>query len=263
MKIEVLVTTMHQKDFSKYSDMNLQTDAVIANQADFCDFKETEINGKKVRLITTDTRGISYNRNIAILYSKGDIIVFADDDQRFVDGYEEIINQAFEKNPKADAIKFYCESTNPKRPLSYKRPDMFKKASKKILMSSGVPCFAVKKEFLFKKNITFNNRLGPGQEIFCGEDTVFFKDMCRFKAKIYLSPQLISYVAQEESTWFTGYNERFFCSIGYIYGCVYGMLAPLAILRRALKTSRNKSNLSKKQMIITMLNGSNKHRKGE
>ena len=34
MKLEVLVTTMHQKDISKYISMNLQTDAVIANQAD-------------------------------------------------------------------------------------------------------------------------------------------------------------------------------------------------------------------------------------
>ena len=130
-------------------------------------------------------------------------------------------------------------------------------------MASGVPCFAVKKEFLLKNNITFNNRLGAGQEIFCGEDSVFFKDMCRCKAKIYLSPQLISYVDQGESSWFKGYNERYFLSVGYVYACIYGVLAPLAIFRRAFKIERDKCSFTKRQTIAMMFKGRKRQRKGE
>ena len=44
-RLAVLVTTMNEQDHSKYSEMNLQTDAVIANQADFEGFTETEKEG--------------------------------------------------------------------------------------------------------------------------------------------------------------------------------------------------------------------------
>ena len=33
-RVQVLVATMHQKDFSKLQEMNIQTDAVFANQSD-------------------------------------------------------------------------------------------------------------------------------------------------------------------------------------------------------------------------------------
>ena len=67
MKLVVLVTTMHQNSFEIYSKMNLQTDAVIANQADENSYKETTIEGHSVRFITTDSRGLSRNRNIALV----------------------------------------------------------------------------------------------------------------------------------------------------------------------------------------------------
>lgn len=241
MRIEVLVTTMHQKDISKYNEMNLKTDAVIANQADFCGYEEIEIDSKNARLVTTDTRGASLNRNIAITYSKADIIIFADDDQQFVEGYEELIANEFKNNPKVDAIKFYCESTNPERPMSFKKPSTFCKANKRNIMSAGVHGFAIKREFLIKNNIFFDVSIGPGKEIYCGEDSVFLNDIIKNKANIYLSPVLICYINQGESSWFKGYNEQFFVSCGYVYAHIYGWLAPLIILRRAIKTRKRKN----------------------
>ncbi len=262
MKIEVLVTTMHQTDISKYTEMNLQTDAVIANQADICAFEETKINGNKVRFVTTDTRGLSTNRNIAINYAKGDIIVFADDDQVFVEGYEQIVKDAFNKNPDADAIKFYCESTNVNRPLSYKGVEKFTKASKRMIMSAGVPCLAIKREFLKKTAIFFNPNIGSGQKIYCGEDSVFYSELLKNKANIYLSPILLSYVNQGESSWFKGYDEQFGVSVGYVYSCIYGYLAPLVAIRRAFKEGRkNKCDLTYKELFFTMMKGIKKQRK--
>lgn len=262
MKIEVLVTTMHQSDISKYSDMNLQTDAVIANQADICAFEETEINGNKVRFVTTDTRGTSLNRNIALTYSRGDIVVFSDDDQVFVDGYAQIIEEAFAETPDADAIKFYCESTNKERPLSYKSVKEVTKASKKKLMSAGVPGLAVRTKFLEKNNIWFDNRMGPGREIYCGEDSVFLNQLFKNKAKFYLSPKLLSYVNQGESSWFKGYDEQFCISVGYIYYIIYGGLAPFAAFRRAFRLSKNKNcSLNVTQIFFAMIKGIKMHRK--
>lgn len=261
MKIEVLVTTMHQTDISKYREMNLQTDAMIANQADFCGFEEIRINDNNIRFVTTDTRGVSLNRNIAISYCKGNIVVFADDDQVFVEGYEQIVKDAFDKNPDADAIKFYCESTNKERPLAYKRVKEVIKATKRNLMSAGVPGLAVRTEFLLKNNIWFDNRIGPGREISCGEDSVFLNELLKHKAQVYLSPALLSYVNQGESTWFKGYDQQFCVTVGYIYDCIYGFLSPLAMLRRVLKFNNKNSNISKRKMFFYMLKGKSKRRK--
>ena len=100
-RLQVLVTTMHQSDFSKYSQMNLQTDAVIANQADSNEIQCQKIGDSNVQLVTTATRGLSRNRNIALAHSnqKAEYLLFSDDDLIFADGYEQLIITEFEKHP--------------------------------------------------------------------------------------------------------------------------------------------------------------------
>lgn len=82
MNIQVLVTTMHQTGFEKFSEMNLQTDAVIANQTDKNEYLETVVDNCSVKLVSTDSRGLSRNRNIALSHANqnADFIIFSDDD---------------------------------------------------------------------------------------------------------------------------------------------------------------------------------------
>ena len=114
MRLEVLVTTMHQEDFSKYKAMNLQSDAVIANQTKFSGYFIQEIDGHKVKLISTDLRGLSRNRNTAICLSEAELIMFADDDIVFYDGYEEKVIREFASHPEAEAIRFELHTTKRK-----------------------------------------------------------------------------------------------------------------------------------------------------
>ena len=253
-KIEVLVTTMFEKDTSKYESMNLQTDAIIANQSDDCFYIEKRKGDSTVKMITTNTRGVSRNRNIAITYCSGDIIIFADDDQVFVDGYAQTVENEFEKCPNADAIKFYCESTNKDRPMSFKRPAKLHKSNKRELMSAGVHCLAVRREYLLSKNIAFQANIGPGEKIICGEDTAFYFDLLTKGARIYATPTFLSYIDQGESSWFKGYNEKYFKSVGYIYSRTYGRMARLAILRRAYRLW-GKTDYTFKQMVNFMNSG--------
>ena len=253
MKIEIVCPMMHQTDFSNVLKMNLQTDAVVANQADSNSKSELNENGHRYLMITTNTRGASLNRNIGINNATADIIIFSDDDQTFVDGYEQMVLDAFEKYPQADGIKFYCQSTNPKRPLSYQNPGSWKKAVRMDLTSAGVHGFAIKRSFLEKNNIRFNEEIGPGKEIYCGEDTEFIVDLFRHNANIYLSPELISYVGQSDSTWFKGFSEQYFISVGYVYATIYGNMAFLAALRRCIvmkKKTKDYSCLKMYQMIL-------------
>ena len=72
-KLQVLLATMNQTDLSIVDKMNLRCSAVIANQADR---EEIRTEGH-VKMITTGTRGVGLNRNIALLAADGDILLFA------------------------------------------------------------------------------------------------------------------------------------------------------------------------------------------
>ena len=76
-KIQVLCATMHQKDiYCKYKEMNIKTDAIFANQSDHFSFQEMNIDNNNVKVITTKYRGVSNNRNFALLNATSDICIF-------------------------------------------------------------------------------------------------------------------------------------------------------------------------------------------
>ncbi len=245
-KVQVLITTMHQKDFSKYIEMNLQTDAVIANQADRKSVEEIQINNSKVKLITTTTRGLSKNRNIAIdnIFDNSQYIMFSDDDLQFHNGYESIIEREFEQNPMADAIKFNLNCIS-KRQLSMKPITQFKKVGRKEVTSFGVCGLVIKKDVLLSKALKFNERFGSGTENYCGEDTVFYQNFFKKKISLYVSPEYIADIDQSETSWFEGYNENFFTVGGMVINECYPVLSFILVLRSAVKAyKRGKTDLS-------------------
>lgn len=140
MGLQVLVTTMHQSDFSKFSQMNLQTDAVIANQTDKNEYIEMQINGNNAKLVSTDTRGTSRNRNIAMAHASqnADYVLFSDDDLIFNDGYEQKIISEFTKHPESEAIKFNIHDLSKTRKVSMRQIEQFENATRRNMSLSGV-----------------------------------------------------------------------------------------------------------------------------
>ena len=112
-KVQVLVACMHQKDDSLYKEMNLQTDVILANQCDefsYSTYKQDD--GNMVELISTADRGVGKNRNKALMNACGEYLLCSDQDMIYVDGYDKIIENAFESCPKADIIVFNLEYLN-------------------------------------------------------------------------------------------------------------------------------------------------------
>ena len=246
-KLQVLVTTMHQTDLSKYTQMNLQTDAVIANQADRNEIVCEQICGAAVQLVTTATRGLSRNRNIALSQAAQDegVVVFADDDLVFVAGYEQMVSDEFAKHPEAEAIKFNIHDLSATRKISMCRITEFEKATKRNMSSSGVCGLAVKKEIIKKHNLHFHENFGSGTENYCGEDSIFLLEMLKKKVKLYRSPVDIAGIDQTESSWFTGHNERYFTTAGMVLGTIYPLLSYGIVIRSAYRAfKRNNSGMS-------------------
>lgn len=212
MTFEILCTTMHQKDFSKLEEMNVHANIVYANQADVERYDEIEFDGKGARMITTSTRGVGINRNLALCYAEGDICLLADDDLRYVDNLKHIILDEFANLPKADAIIFNVESLDTNRPSKQHRK--IKKMRKYSRNPYGTFQIAIRMEKIRKKNIWFSPIFGGGSKYLSGEDSMFVNDMRKRGVTIYLSDKMIGTVKHEASTWFSGYNSEYYFSKG-------------------------------------------------
>jgi hypothetical protein len=90
--------------------------------------------------------------------------------------------------------------------------------------------FAVRREKLHNAGIRFNLNYGGGAKYSCGEDSLFIMDCVKNGFKIYALPVTIGREEPRPSTWFNGYNEKFFFDRGALYRPLYGILAkPLSV----------------------------------
>ena len=234
-RIEVLVACMHQKDDSLYSIMNLQTDAVFANQCDEFGYKEyLQPNGATVKLVSTADRGVGKNRNKALMFASGDYLLFADEDMVYVDGYDKMVEEAFNKCPKADIVVFRLEYLNR---FTTGRSDVkkYKKLHFWNSMRYGTARVAIRKAALDKACISFSVLYGGGAKYSCGEDSLFITDALKKGLKLYAAPRIIAQVKQETSTWFTGYNDKFFIDKGVLVANCFPRLKGILRIYYALR----------------------------
>lgn len=216
-KFEILCVTMHQKDFSKLQQMNIHSDVVFANQADWTDFAECEFEGHRARMITTDTRGVGINRNLGLMYAQGDICLFADDDVTYGDDMEEMVLAEFDAHPDADIIVFHFESDSEKKQIKYSRT---KKCSRFTRLPWGSVRIAFRLDKVRKANIWFTTLFGGGCLFPSGEDSMWLAQARRKGLKFYVSRETIGNISYEESSWFTGYNEKYYFGKGAYYQAV-------------------------------------------
>lgn len=110
MKIEVLVSTMNLKCPEELiQTTNIRTPYIIINQSGKAE------NFRNECIFSYKEKGLSKSRNRAIEKAKADICVIADDDVKYVQNYEQIICNAYEKYPFADIIVFNIKSLNNER----------------------------------------------------------------------------------------------------------------------------------------------------
>ena len=233
MKTEVLVVTMHQTDFSKINAMNIQSDTVIANQADRYDYSEQIFgNGHVAKLITTASKGVGKNRNIALLNANADICVLADDDMIFDDDYEKILTEAFSSLPEADIIIFNLDTIGK---VTRERRNNVKIKRVRIynVMNYGAARIAFKRESVLRANLYFSLLFGGGCRYSSGEDTIFLVSALKCGLKIYTYPKRLATVSQEVSSWFQGYTDRYFVDKGALYACVFRQASPFFCLQDA------------------------------
>ena len=212
-KIEVLLSTMYKESLDFLSDLNIQTDVVIVNQTDKQNYIVDRYKDNNVIFISTFDRGLSRSRNKALENASADICLICDDDVQYLDGYGEIVIKAFNDIKDADIIIFDSIMTYRDGKTCTKGFKKIEKVHKFKTFSSVLIAF--KRKSIIENNIRFNEDFGTGSGKYemC-EDSIFLRDCYKKGLKAYIYPRVIHKCIYGESTWFKGYNEKYFFDIG-------------------------------------------------
>jgi glycosyltransferase involved in cell wall biosynthesis len=224
---EVLCVTMGQTDFCLFKKMNIHSDVLWANQCGRMDYQETIIDGYKARMVSTNTRGVGINRNIACMYSSADICLLSDDDMIYDNDYEKKILEEFENNPKADAIIFNIGTSTPEYgriPTQTHKRKYLKFWSRKPY---GAPRIAFRRYAIQKHSIMFSTLFGGGCTFLFGEDTLWIEQLLSCGLNILLSPVHIGDVSYANTTTFTDDEEKRLYSLGAMIEAGPKLLKPV------------------------------------
>lgn len=243
-----LLSCMYEKDTSIIERSNIRFPAVIVNQSDTDEKKMLENN---IIWINSTERGLSNSRNMAINNNDADICLIADNDEIFDDDCEEKILKAYDELPDADIIAFrlYGKPTKLKNKI-YKlsRWELFRVCSCQITFN---------RRAIIKSGVKFDNKLGAGTGNGAGEENKFLLDCFAKNIKIYHYPVEIAGFIENESTWFTGFDEDFFYKQGMVIRYTLGLLGSVVYASYYLIAKYNtyKSTISFRTAFVEFFKG--------
>ena len=212
------MATMGQADCSLAEKMNIKTSAVIANQCGSWGYEEAD--GGRVRMLSSDTKGVGINRNLALQLAKADILLFADDDVAYYDGALQGVVDAFRQFPDADVIFFGMDMTRDGEVFDRRR----NKSRRIYLWNSlryGAARMAIRRDALLKHRLSFTTLFGGGCDYSSGEDTILIRDCFRAGLRVYSHSYVLGTCAKDTSSWFAGFNDKYFFDRGATVACAF------------------------------------------
>ncbi len=224
----MLVAAVNEQVNTLADKMNLETEAVIINQCDHFGYQEYLHKGSLIRCFSMAERGVGLSRNTALMRADKELCLFSDEDIAFYPGYEEVVCKAFENNPDADIITFNFK-------VDQRRRTYYNQEKRRIRWYNygRYPTFAVaaRTESLHRAGVSFSLLFGGGARYSNGEDSLFLHDCLKKGLHLYADTSEIGQEIYRESTWFKGYNEKFFTDRGVLYHYLYGKMAKPFSLR--------------------------------
>lgn len=253
MTLETLVSGVKEDVSGLAKKMNLQSDAIIINQCEENSYLEYEYKGNNIRAYSFCERGVGLSRNNALMRATADIILFADEDIVYYDGYDKKILDAFAKRPDADVLLFNMDVEEERATYHIERENRVH-----FYNSGRYPTysFAMRREKVQKANITFSLLFGGGAKYSNGEDSLFLLECLKKGLKVYALPVEIGKEVPRPSTWFHGYTEKFFFDRGVLYYYLYGKLRWLMAMRFLLAHKKKMcQEISVKKAYALMCDG--------
>ncbi len=233
MKLQILLSTQNQKDYGLLEKMNIHSDVLVINQG--MGFSEQCImnDSYTIRWINCPEKGIGLSRNTALQRASADIYLFSDDDIVYTDNYHEIILQEFERHPNYDIIIFNLISLNPNR------PEFINKKGRRVHLFNclryGAFRVALRQTAYRKSRISMSQLFGGGSRFGSGEDSLFLFDCLQKNLKIFASDKTIGTVSHHTSSWFSGYDQKYFHDKGALFAAMSRPLSSVLCLQFCIR----------------------------
>lgn len=224
MNVEVLVATMNQNDYSVLDNLNIQSNAVVINQCDRKGKYNFLYKNNNILWIDTMERGLSRSRNLALDNATADICVICDEDETLCDGYPQMIIEAFTNITSADLLIFNINRIGwNEKEKTFDIPRIVGK-----FKTYGSVHITFKLKAIKKHSIKFNTNFGAGSGMYsCAEDAIFCMECHKKKLNMYTCPGILCDVRCDTSTWFTGYDKKYFFDVGAYLSVAFPILKSL------------------------------------
>ena len=243
MKLEVLMSCMHQADDELVRKSRITGDVVVINQCDRDGYDEYPTPTGRARMFHTTQRGLTKSRNMAFARSQADICLLCDDDETLETDYEARILEAYDELPQADVIVVKIRNWRNalgEQTRQIRFPQTMKVSSIQI---------SFRRQSLLDQGIRFDELLGAGSGNGAEEELKFLTDCEKAGLKIFFVPVTVAALTSEESTWFGGFTEIFFENRGattrYILGtglallyAVYYIIRKRNLYRKSITPAR-------------------------
>ena len=252
MYLELLISAVNAESDKLIETMKIECPAVLVNQCGRVSITVLERESGAVRVFDSDERGVGKSRNKALSEARGDILLFADEDIVYDQGYAERVLGEFEAHPEADVLFFnvrVCEERRTYWNTDYKRVHIWN-AGRYPAYSIALRKEALNRTASKQRSLRFSELFGGGARYSCGEDSLFIKDLLKARLKLYRTTAEIGEEIQRPSTWLRGYDAKYFFDRGVLFHCLYGMFAfPMGVRYVLTKRKVMCNDISWKQAL--------------
>lgn len=257
MKLEVILSTMNKKNVRFLDEMNIKNNCIVINQTNE-EIQNIYLEEENIYMYNYNEKGLSRSRNRAINKSKADICLIADDDLIYVDNYSELIKSRFRKDD--DILVFVIEGINKKFKEYYSEE---KKLNYITSLKVSSVQIAFKLKSIIDNGIRFNESLGAGAKYSMGEENEFLYKCLNKKLKIRFIPIKIADLYIGDSSWFKGYNEKYFFDRGAVFYAMSKKYNILLILQFILRHKEiYKGDIGRGSALKYMLKGRKSYKEG-
>ncbi len=251
LNIEVLLSCMNESRIEEFCKVRgIKSDAVIVNQCGNDYYDEFIVNGNKIKTISSSSIGLSKSRNIALENATGDICILCDDDVEYVENYVEVITGAFQEISDADVIVFNINRINLHEPTD----SIHKIRIAPKYKAYGSVRIAFKRNSIRESKLGFDENFGAGSIYSSGEDSIFLWELRKRGLKVYEYPATIATVDFSDSSWFRGYNEKFFYDKGAMLAAAFPKSKYILVLYFLLRLKKH-VKLSSSIILSSLLKG--------
>ncbi|NPA43737.1 MAG: glycosyltransferase family 2 protein [Chlorobi bacterium] len=215
-RLEVLVATMNREDLSFLSRMfpggMEEFEVLVVNQSPEGRRIPSESVPPGVRVIHSARTGLSASRNTALAAARGDILLFTDDDVVYAPGFARRIIEAHAKFP-AEVLIFPVATPDGEPFGARGRPGERLRSFAQV----HSPQISVKKSFIDRTRLAFDERFGLGARYPDGENEIFLREAAARGADIrFAGGEPLVFHPRENSSMFLEKDARFEARLAWI-----------------------------------------------